>query len=167
MNNNNLNPNYISGFVDGEGSFHVSVVDRSELKAGKSVRAIFQISLHKKDKSLLDLILNYFGVGVVVDRKDDVFYYRVSQIQDLMLVLAHFEKYPLLTQKGADLELFKQIVEKMNRKEHLTTEGLQEIVNLKASMNFGVLSENLLSAFPNTVAVSRTIIKDPVIYDPE
>lgn len=82
-----------------------------------------------------------------------------------MLVLAHFEKYPLLTQKGADLELF--IVEKMNRKEHLTTEGLQEIVNLKASMNFGVLSENLLSAFPNTVAVSRAIIKDPVIYDPE
>ena len=65
------------------------------------------------------------------------------------------------------MELFKQIVEKMNRKEHLTTEGVQEIVNLKASMNFGVLSDNLLSAFPNTVAVSRPIIKDPVIYDPE
>nr|UYR51097.1 hypothetical protein [Morchella crassipes] len=81
--------------------------------------------------------------------------------------MAHFEKYPLLTQKGADLELFKQIVEKMNRKEHLTTEGVQEIVNLKASMNFGELSDNLLSAFPNTVAVSRPIVKDPVIYDPE
>jgi hypothetical protein len=84
-----------------------------------------------------------------------------------MLVLAHFDKYPLLTQKGADLELFKQIVSKMSRNEHLTTEGVQEIVNLKASMNFGVLSDNLLSAFPNTVAVSRPVIKDPVIYDPE
>jgi hypothetical protein len=83
-----------------------------------------------------------------------------------MLVLAHFEKYPLLTQKGADLELFKQTVEKMNRKEHLTTEGLQEIVNLKASMNFEVLSDKLLSAFPNTVTVSRPNI-NPVIYDPE
>lgn len=105
-------------------------------------------------------------MGEVIDRKDDVFYYRVSQIKDLMLVLAHFEKYPLLSQKGGDLELFKQIVEKMNRKEHLTTEGVQEIVNLKASMNFGVLSDSLLSSFPSTVAVQRPIIKDPVIYDP-
>jgi hypothetical protein len=44
---------------------------------------------------------------------------------------------------------------------------VQEIVNIKASMNFGVLSDNLLSAFPNTVAVSKPIIKDPVIYGPE
>lgn len=167
MNNNNLNPKYVSGFTDGEGCYHVSIVDRAELKAGKSVRVIFQISVHKKDKALLDLIRNLFGVGVVIDRKDNVFYYKVSQVKDLMLVLAHFEKYPLLTQKGADLELFKQVVEKMNRKEHLTTEGVQEIVNIKASMNFGVLSDNLLSAFPNTVAVNRPTIKDPVIYGPE
>ena len=84
-----------------------------------------------------------------------------------MLILAHFEKYPLLTKKGVDLELFKQIIEKINRKEHLTMDGLQEIVNLKASMNFGVLSDNLLSAFPNTVAEIRSIIKDPLIYNPD
>jgi hypothetical protein len=168
MNNNNkLNPSYVSGFTDAEGCFHISIVDKAGLRTGKSIRPIFQISLHKKDKALLHLIRNYFGVGVVTDRKDDAFYYRVSQIQDLMLVLSHFEKYPLLTQKGADLELFKQIVEKMNRKEHLTIEGVQEIANLKASMNFEVSTLNLLSAFPNTVAVSRPIIKDPVIYDPE
>ena len=166
MNNNNLNPNFVSGFVDAEGCFHISIVDRAELKTGKSVRVIFQISLHKKDKALLDQIRNYFGVGEVIARKDGAFYYRVSQVQDLMLVLAHFEKYPLLTQKGADLELFKQTVEKIYRKEHLTMRGLQEIVNLKASMNFEVLSDKLLSAFPNTVTVSRPNIS-PIIYDPE
>lgn len=155
-----LNPTFVSGFVDAEGCFHVSIV-------GKSVRLVFQISLHEKDKALLYLIRDYFGVGEVIDRKDGAFYYKVSRVQDIMLVLAHFEKYPLLTQKGGDLELFKQIVEKVNRKEHLTEEGMQEIVNRKASMNFGVLSDNLLSAFPNTEAVSRLIIKDPVIYDPE
>ncbi|HEY0750899.1 MAG TPA: hypothetical protein VGD26_07080, partial [Chitinophagaceae bacterium] len=64
-------------------------------------------------------------------------------------------------------ELFKQIVDKVNRKEHLMEEGMQEIVNRKASMNFGVLPDNLLSAFPKTVAVSRLVIKDPVIYNPE
>jgi hypothetical protein len=166
--NNNLNPNFVSGFSDAEGSFHVSIVDRAELNTGKSVRVIFQISLHKKDKALLDQIKNYFGgVGVVVDRKDDVFYYRVSQVKDLMLVINHFDKYPLLSQKRVDFELFKQVINLILRREHLTNSGLQEIVNIKASMNFGVLSDKLLTSFPNTAAVSRPIIKDPVIDDPE
>jgi hypothetical protein len=77
--------------------------------------------------------------------KDGAFYYKVSQIKDLMLIMDHFDKYPLITQKRVDFEFFKQIVEKMKRKEHLTMGGLQEIVNIKASMNFGVLSDNLLT----------------------
>lgn len=66
MNNNlknNLNPWFITGFSDAEGCFHVSIVDKAGLKAGKSVRVLFQISLHKKDKALLDQIKNYFCVG--------------------------------------------------------------------------------------------------------
>jgi hypothetical protein len=50
--------------------------------------------------------------------------------------------------------LFKKAVEIMNRKEHLTSEGLQEIINLKASMNLG-LSDELKVVFPNTNQVSR------------
>lgn len=106
-------------------------------------------------------------MGKVIRRKDGAFYYRVSQVKDLQLVLAHFEKYPLLTAKGVDLVLFKQVVEKMSRKEHLTTEGLQEIVNLKASMNFEVLSGKLLSAFPDALAVSRPTITPLAVYSPE
>lgn len=110
------------------------------------------------------------GVGEVIERKDAVFYYRVYQVKDLVLVLAHFNKYPLLTQKGADFKLFKQIVEKKIRKEHLEQEGLEEIVNLKASMNFLVLPDKLLSAFPKTVLHRkgcRPTVINPVIYDPE
>jgi len=164
VNKNSLNPNFVSGFTDAEGCFHVSIVDKPNLKAGKSVRVLFQISLHQKDKALLGRIKEFFGVGEVIDRKDGVFYYRVSQVKDLMLVINHFDKYPLLSQKRVDFELFKQVIA---LKKDLTSSGLQEIVNIKAAMNFGVLSDNLLSSFPNTVAVSRPIIKDPVIYDPE
>lgn len=84
-----------------------------------------------------------------------------------MLVINHFDKYPLLSQKRVDFELFKQVINLILRREHLTNSGLQEIVNIKASMNFGVLSDKLLTSYPNTVAVIRPIIKDPVICDPE
>lgn len=67
------------------------------------------------------------------------------------------EKYPLITQKLVDYQLFKCVVDLMNRKEHLTPAGLQEIVNLKASINRG-LSDTLKSAFPNTKPVVRPVV---------
>jgi len=57
---------------------------------------LFQISLHRKDKALLDQIKDFFGMGVVIDRNDGAFYYKVSQIKDLMLIINHFDMYPLL-----------------------------------------------------------------------
>ena len=56
LNINNLNPNFVTGFIDAEGCFHVSIVENTSLKVGKSVRAMFQISLHQKDKVLLEKI---------------------------------------------------------------------------------------------------------------
>lgn len=75
-----LNPNYITGFIDAEGCFHISIVNSKSNKVGKSVRVIFQISLHEKDKALLCQIKDYFGVGKVIDRGDSVYYYQVTSI---------------------------------------------------------------------------------------
>jgi hypothetical protein len=58
-----LNPYYITGFVDGEGSFIITVNPNSRLKTGYRVRATFSIGLHERDLPLLKLIQNYFGVG--------------------------------------------------------------------------------------------------------
>jgi hypothetical protein len=52
------------------------------------------------------------------------------------------------------------------RKEHLKPEGLQEIVNIRASLNLG-LSEFLKARFPNTVAVNKPIIENKEISDPQ
>jgi hypothetical protein len=114
----------------------VSIIDKTGSATGKSVRVLFQISLHKKDVALLNQIKEFFSVGGVIDRKDGAFYYKVSQIKDLKLVANHFDKYPLLTQKRADFELFREVINIVSKKEHLTSEGLQKIVNIKASMNF-------------------------------
>jgi hypothetical protein len=83
----------------------------------------------------------------------------VTNIKDLTnVIIPHFDKYPLITQKQADYELFRQVVKIMNRKEHLTPDGLQQIVNLKASINLG-LSEGLKAAFPDIIPVSRPEVK--------
>ena len=114
----------------------------------------FRISLHEKDRALLELIQAFFGVGKIFQLAKDSIQYRVSSTKDLKVIIDHFDKYPLITQKRADFELFKQIVEMLSRKEHHTKEGLQQIVNLRASINNG-LSDDLKAAFPNITPVQR------------
>jgi hypothetical protein len=52
----------------------------------------------------------------------------------------------------------------MKNKAHLKTEGIKEIINIKASMNLG-LSDELKSNFINTVPVQRPTIKTTNIPD--
>jgi len=61
-----------------------------------------------------------------------------------------FLNYSLLTQKKADFLLFKNIIDLMKNKEHLTLEGLKKIVAFKASINLG-LSELLLNEFSDII----------------
>lgn len=111
------------------------------------------------------LATSFGGLGTT--KSDGSISFSVKSLADINnKIIPHFDKYPLISQKLADYTLFKQAVEFVNRKEHLTPEGLQEIVNLKASMNRG-LSETLRAGFPNTEPVPRPQVEFKGIQDPE
>lgn len=83
--------------------------------------------------------------------------YRVTSLKDLIdVIIPHFTNYPLMSQKRADFELFKQAVYLLKDKKHFTSEGLQELINIKASLNLG-LSDKLKAVFPNIIPVPRPI----------
>lgn len=65
----------------------------------------------------------------------------------MKIILDHFDKYPLITQKLKDYELFKLAFELISQKEHLTPEGLRRLFAIKAYINQGV-SEDLKTVFP-------------------
>jgi len=54
----------------------------------------------------------------------------------------------------------------VDRKEHLNLDGLQAIINIRAGINLG-LSESLKKEFPNTAAVKKLSMENPVIPDPQ
>uniref|UniRef100_UPI0022FD6A36 hypothetical protein n=1 Tax=Drechslerella dactyloides TaxID=74499 RepID=UPI0022FD6A36 len=59
----------------------------------------------------------YFkGVGVITKLNEYAIQYRVSSIKDLELIINHFDKYPLITQKWSDYQLFKMAFEKVKIK---------------------------------------------------
>ena len=166
-NSSSINPWFWTGLIDAEGSFTI-IIDRNEKrKLGWRVQSKFQIGLHKRDFDLLFQFQKYLGgigsLHIEPTRKRVI--YSVDSIKDLINLIIHFEKYPLLTQKAADLFLFKQVVEIMKNKSHLTMEGLHQILNIKASINLG-LSDMLKSEFDEFTPVKRPVINTENIPDP-
>lgn len=160
-----LNPSFISGFSDAEGSFVVTILNNPRYKIGWNVQARFQIKLHEKDRALLLLIQNYFyNVGYISTLKGgSTVEFRVSDITSLNnIIIPHFEKYTLITNKYKDFIIFKQIVSLMSENKHTTLEGLKEILEYRASLNWG-LSKNLKESFPSIVPVKRVEIEDNIL----
>ena len=164
---NKLNSNWITGFVDAEGCFHIRVTKDSTFKTGWTVKPYFVIKLHKRDKELLEKVKLFFNdIGKIRIKNNSVYYEIYIKDQFLNIILPHFEKYPLITEKQNDFIIFKKILSIINKKEHNTEEGLLNIVNLKTSMNKGI-SLQLKECFSKSINTKRDkiILPENINYD--
>lgn len=149
-----VSPWFITGFSEAEGCFSCSVLKSSSYKLGWEVQLNFQIKLHVRDFPLLLGIQHSLGGIGIISSNQSSCTFRVRKLNELIELIKFFDKYPLISRKRGDYLLFKQIVSIMQLKEHITLEGLQKIVNIRATLNFG-LSKELQLMFPETIPVSR------------
>ncbi len=132
----NINPYWLSGFVDGEGTFYVGVNVNKTMKINYQVLPEFRIVQHEKDIKLLYAIKKYLNAGVVRKNHEDRQEIRIRSFVDLNnIVIPHFDKYPLITQKRFDFIKFKKIINLMKNNHHLTIKGLKEIIQISCQMN--------------------------------
>ena len=130
---------YISGYVDGEGCFMVSISPRAKLKVGWEVRPSFSVSQNGDRAEVIHAIAAYFGCGSIrPDRSDRTVKWETRRLEDILeRVLPHFRRYPLLSGKRGDFEKFAAICEQMQQGAHRTREGLIRIVETASEMNPG------------------------------
>jgi hypothetical protein len=130
-------PSYISGYVDGEGCFTVSISPRPTLVVGWEVRPSLSVSQNGDRSEVLLLMQEYFGCGRLrPDRSDRTIKWETRSLTTIVqAVIPHFRRYPLLSGKQRDFELFADICERMARREHCTVPGLRVIVALAGQMN--------------------------------
>ncbi|HIE36254.1 MAG TPA: endonuclease [Candidatus Omnitrophica bacterium] len=132
-----LNPYYVSGFADGEGSFSITISPNVKFNIGWQITPSFSLSQNKNSRAILFKIKNFFGCGSIrPSRKDNTYKYEVRSIKDLKeKIIPHFEKYSLHTAKRKDFNIFKEVVRLMHNNEHLNKEGLKTIFSLLEEMN--------------------------------
>jgi|HubBroStandDraft_6_1064221.scaffolds.fasta_scaffold1278430_1 hypothetical protein len=134
-----LDPNWIAGFVDGEGCFSVSV-HRSPLMqrhGGWQLQAAFQVYQHRDYNDVLEALRTHFRCGYVRSKgpRSDVLTYSVWALRDLEeIIIPFFETYPLLV-KEENFNSFAEVVRAMRRREHLTVDGFERIARIAFGMN--------------------------------
>jgi hypothetical protein len=135
-----ISADYVVGLTDGEGCFYVNVRDRNS-KWSPKVETHFYIKLREDNKALLEEVKDYFGCGAVYYQSESrpnhspCYRFEINSHRDVLgVVIPFFEHYPLHGTKKADFAIFRKVALAVERKEHTTVEGLNEIVILKQQM---------------------------------
>ncbi|TAL49419.1 hypothetical protein EPN83_00720 [Patescibacteria group bacterium] len=133
-----LNPHHVVGFIDGEGSFSISIGKHKTLKRGFEVRPEFEIEVRKDDQEILERILITIGAGRIYDLSYERYgwfphaKYKITSIWDMKEYLFPFlDRYPLQAKKAKSYKLFKSVVLMVCNKEHLSDKGFERIVRLR------------------------------------
>lgn len=136
-----LNPDYIVGFVDGEGCFSVTISQHRTLKRRLEVRPLFEIELREDDREILDRLQYTFQCGSVYHltyRRYDWaphVKYKVSKIHDLTnIIIPFFDRYHLQAKKRKQYLLFRKAVRVVYKKQHLTNDGFEKILSIREQM---------------------------------
>ncbi len=131
---------YIAGYVDGEGSFSVSVQRNTSCRVGFQLVPEFHVSQNADRAQVLELIRTRLGCGYIKpnSKTDRAPVYVVRDRGALVeRVVPFFERNPLLSSKHADVETFAAIVRAMSRNEHRSDAGFGRLLDLALAMNGG------------------------------
>ena len=124
-----LDPRWITGFVDGEGCFYVGINQHNRTRQWQLLPE-FRIVQHQRDEQVLHRIQKYFGFGVVTVNHGDRKEFRVRDLQNLKRIIECFKIHKFLTRsKQKSFEVFSEVIEMRNKKEHLSDEGREKIAH--------------------------------------
>lgn len=130
-----LHAQWIVGFVDGEGCFHVALNHNKTLRFGKQILPEFTVVQHLSNVDILHRLKQYWKCGVVRKNHGDRMCFRVRKLDDLITtIIPFFEKHPLKTKKHIDFLKFRDIVYALRDQKHLDAEGFHQLcIQIEAS----------------------------------
>jgi hypothetical protein len=141
-----LNPDYIVGLTDGEGSFTAYIRNpdiAKKVKRRTQAEPKFYLKLIEKDKNILYRLKEFFGCGNVYFQKDtrpnhqNCYRYEVANRKDLeKIIIPFFQKHQLqIESRKKDFKIFCELMRRIGKGEHLTKSGLRNLFKIKQKMH--------------------------------
>lgn len=134
--------NFVAGFVDGEGTFCVSLtrVESAKTKNGKKwiLNPLFQVYQHGDHIDILYILRDHVFKSGRIHRKTsphNVYTFSIENRTTLYeKIVPFFRKHQLATKEN-DFLIWAEIIEAIYNKEHLTYEGFCRILDLVFTLN--------------------------------
>jgi LAGLIDADG endonuclease len=124
---------WISGFISGDGSFHIV------FRSTGSVFLRFSVHLHIRDLEVLEGIVTYLkgNLSKKIILSENSANLQMTKYSDIIyIIIPFFNNYPILGMKSLDFEDFKKVSKIIETKEYLTKPSMyNEIVKIKSGMN--------------------------------
>jgi hypothetical protein len=126
-----LDPWWVTGLIDGEGTFTFS-------RHNNSVSLYFGLKLTAADSEIVHRVAEFFGVGRIYEVKarapkgnggatKTATYYRVQRHDELPIVTNHFDTYPLQSKKREAYKIWRGMVEIKREFRGRNAEALKEL----------------------------------------
>ena len=163
---------YFAGFVDGEGSFHLTFRRRQDYKLPWKVSLCLNVS--QKDKVILALLKRHLQCGEIRYKSGDVWMYEVNNLNAIRSnVVPFFRRFGFLSaKKKRDFAIFQQMAELIATGAHLSRDGIEQLLKLRLSMNDGgkrkYSDDMVLAAFhvlESSETTCQTLSVDPAEGD--
>src|SRR3990170_2288249 len=128
---------YLAGFVDGEGSFNVSLRRKPDYQIKWQVVLSFNVS--QRDLTNLLTLKEILGCGIIKKRRDGVYSLDITTPSNVIFrVIPFFRRFPFRSKKAVkNFAIFCKIAALMNLGNHRNVQGLKEILALRETLNQG------------------------------
>jgi len=152
---NKVDLNWAMGFIEGEGCFGILLKERT-LKNGLrllKVTCTISVSIVEKDKRAVYFLKRLFKGNIQKRKKEywenknfpnvqDQIQWRICNMEDCKNFSKIIKNYKFKTSKGNKYKLWNKVVTLIDKKEHLTKEGILKILELREKMNEKIKSKN-------------------------
>lgn len=124
---------WLAGFSDADGSFQVKTIKRKEKNFGQEIRVCYQID--QKKIFILEQIREVFGGSIGYRKSQDTFYYSSVSFGSAKKVINYFDHFNLLSSKHINFLKWRKVYRLIQKKKHLTENGINLILKIKSTMN--------------------------------
>lgn len=128
---------YLVGFSDAEGCFSISTKKQKGTRFGWVLDPLFQVTQHKNSREVLELFKKELHCGRIIEKpgQKNILLFIVDNRRQLKeKIIPFFEKYKLIA-KQKDFEIFKEIVNALERKDHSDKRKFMHMVEKVFKMN--------------------------------
>nr|YP_009487241.1 hypothetical protein [Russula foetens]AWB36143.1 hypothetical protein [Russula foetens] len=127
-----ISNHWLAGFSDADGSFVISLANSKSHMLGLSLRLEFKIK--QKTSELLELIKKTLGGNIYFLESEQIFYYNSTNFKSAKNIVDYFDNFHLNSSKYINYLKWRKVYKIVQRKEHLTVEGIEKIRKIQKNL---------------------------------